>query len=91
MASCFFLLRQFEDVLIYLNSVKVSAARPCMEPPCGHVSRCELLTASARICIHVLQSYFYNEDTFYFNYAQAKAAVGNYREAEEVTGLFLHY
>ena len=24
MASCFFLLKQFEDVLIYLNSVKVS-------------------------------------------------------------------
>lgn len=24
MASCFFLLRQFDDVLIYLNSVKVS-------------------------------------------------------------------
>lgn len=23
MASCFFLLRQFEDVLIYLNSIKV--------------------------------------------------------------------
>ncbi|KPP65277.1 hypothetical protein Z043_116317, partial [Scleropages formosus] len=51
MASCFFLLRQFEDVLIYLNSVK---------------------------------SYFYNDDTFNFNYAQAKAAVGSYREAEEV-------
>ncbi|XP_069508807.1 intraflagellar transport protein 56 isoform X1 [Ambystoma mexicanum] len=51
MASCFFLLRQFEDVLIYLNSVK---------------------------------SYFYNEDTFNFNYAQAKAASGNYKEAEEV-------
>ncbi|XP_062336713.1 intraflagellar transport protein 56-like isoform X2 [Osmerus eperlanus] len=51
MASCFFLLRQFEDVLIYLNSVK---------------------------------SYFYNDDTFNFNYAQAKAAVGNYREAEEI-------
>ncbi|CAB1341986.1 unnamed protein product, partial [Coregonus sp. 'balchen'] len=50
MASCFFLLRQFEDVLIYLNSVK---------------------------------SYFYNDDAFNFNYAQAKAAVGNYREAEE--------
>ena len=30
------------------------------------------------------QSYFYNDDTFNFNYAQAKAAVGNYREAEEV-------
>lgn len=26
MASCFFLLRQFEDVLIYLNSIKVSVA-----------------------------------------------------------------
>lgn len=24
MASCFFLLRQFEDVLIYLNSIKVN-------------------------------------------------------------------
>ncbi|KAL2087089.1 hypothetical protein ACEWY4_018148 [Coilia grayii] len=51
MASCFFLLRQFEDVLIYLNSVK---------------------------------SYFYNDDTFSFNYAQAKASLGNYKEAEEV-------
>ncbi|MBN3298255.1 IFT56 protein, partial [Amia calva] len=51
MASCFFLLRQFEDVLIYLNSVK---------------------------------SYFYNDDTFNFNYAQSKAAVGNYTEAMEV-------
>uniref|UniRef100_A0A673HVD3 Intraflagellar transport protein 56 n=1 Tax=Sinocyclocheilus rhinocerous TaxID=307959 RepID=A0A673HVD3_9TELE len=51
MASCFFLLKQFEDVLIYLNSVK---------------------------------SYFYNDDMFNFNYAQAKAALGNYREAEEV-------
>uniref|UniRef100_A0A8C2IJ90 Intraflagellar transport protein 56 n=1 Tax=Cyprinus carpio TaxID=7962 RepID=A0A8C2IJ90_CYPCA len=51
MASCFFLLKQFEDVLIYLNSVK---------------------------------SYFYNDDTFNFNYAQAKAALGNYKEAEEV-------
>ncbi|XP_048575762.1 intraflagellar transport protein 56 [Nematostella vectensis] len=51
MAACFFLLKQFEDVLIYLNSIK---------------------------------SYFYNDDTFNFNYAQAKAAVGNYKEAEEI-------
>ncbi|XP_051568194.1 intraflagellar transport protein 56-like [Myxocyprinus asiaticus] len=51
MASCFFLLKQFKDVLIYLNSVK---------------------------------NYFYNDDSFNFNYAQAKAAMGNYREAEEV-------
>ena len=51
MASCYFLLKQFEDVLIYFNSIK---------------------------------SYFYNDDAFNFNYAQAKAAVGNYKEAEEV-------
>ncbi|XP_061686761.1 intraflagellar transport protein 56 [Syngnathoides biaculeatus] len=50
MASCFFLLREFNDVLIYLNSVK---------------------------------DYFYNDDTFNFNYAQAKAAIGNFKEAEE--------
>ncbi|CAG10786.1 unnamed protein product, partial [Tetraodon nigroviridis] len=50
MASCFFLLRQFEDVLIYLNSIK---------------------------------SYFYNDDAFNFNYAQAKAALGSFQEAEE--------
>ena len=51
MASCFFLLKQFEDVLIYFNSIK---------------------------------SYFYNDDSFNFNYAQAKAANGNFKEAEEV-------
>ncbi|NXN94251.1 IFT56 protein, partial [Rhinopomastus cyanomelas] len=51
MSSCFFLLRQFDKVLLYLNTVK---------------------------------SYFYNDDTFHFNYAQAKAAVGNFSEAEEV-------
>nr|CAB3267331.1 tetratricopeptide repeat protein 26-like [Phallusia mammillata] len=50
MASCFFLLKQFDDVLIYLNSIK---------------------------------TYFYNEDMFNFNYAQAKAASGNFKEAEE--------
>ncbi|KAJ3188291.1 Intraflagellar transport protein 56 [Gaertneriomyces sp. JEL0708] len=51
MASCFFLLKQFEDVLIYLNSIK---------------------------------SYFYNDDTFNFNFAQAKVATGTYDEAEEI-------
>ncbi|CAE1178741.1 TTC26 [Acanthosepion pharaonis] len=51
MASCFFLLKQFQDVLLYLNSIK---------------------------------SYFYNDDNFNFNYAQAKAANGNFKEAEEV-------
>eukprot|EP00731_Ephydatia_muelleri_P029449 Em0020g1093a len=52
MASCFFLLRQFEEVLIYLSSIK---------------------------------SYFFNDDTFNFNFAQAKAATGNFQEAEEVS------
>ncbi|XP_064477937.1 intraflagellar transport protein 56-like isoform X2 [Ornithodoros turicata] len=51
MASCFFLLKQFEDVLLYLNSIK---------------------------------SYFYNDHTFNFNYGQAKAATGNYKEAEQI-------
>jgi intraflagellar transport protein 56 len=70
MASCLFLLRQFDDVLVYLRSIK---------------------------------SYFYNDDSFNFNYAQTlvrpswahflrpklltstrQAASGNFKEAEEV-------
>uniref|UniRef100_A0A8D0PSR7 Intraflagellar transport protein 56 n=1 Tax=Sus scrofa TaxID=9823 RepID=A0A8D0PSR7_PIG len=51
MASCFFLLKQFDDVLIYLNSFK---------------------------------NYFYNDDIFNFNYAQAKAATGSTSEGEEI-------
>lgn len=50
MASCFFLIKQYDDVLIYLNSIK---------------------------------DYFYNDDTFNFNYGQALAAAGKFREAEE--------
>ncbi|ESO00852.1 hypothetical protein HELRODRAFT_112981 [Helobdella robusta] len=50
MASNFFLLKQFEEVMIYLNSIK---------------------------------SYFYNDDVFNFNYGQANAALGQYKEAEE--------
>ena len=30
------------------------------------------------------QSYFFNDDVFNFNYAQAKASTGNFQEAEEV-------
>ena len=36
-------------------------------------------------CSHV-QSYFYNDDMFNYNYAQAKAVTSNYKEAEEVGG-----
>eukprot|EP00730_Choanoeca_flexa_P001613 TRINITY_DN10709_c0_g1_i4.p1 TRINITY_DN10709_c0_g1~~TRINITY_DN10709_c0_g1_i4.p1 ORF type:complete len:583 (+),score=112.27 TRINITY_DN10709_c0_g1_i4:56-1804(+) len=50
MASCFFLLKQFDDVLVYLESIK---------------------------------SYFYNDDTFNFNYAQALASSKKWKEAEE--------
>ncbi|XP_054165935.1 intraflagellar transport protein 56-like [Oppia nitens] len=50
MASCFFLMKQFEDVLLYLSSIK---------------------------------SYFYNDDTFNLNFAQAKAATGQFRDAED--------
>lgn len=51
MASAFFLYGQFEEVLVYLNSIR---------------------------------SYFINDDTFNYNYAQAKAATGYYKEAEEL-------
>ncbi|XP_030025017.1 intraflagellar transport protein 56 isoform X2 [Manduca sexta] len=50
MASSYFLAGHFEEVLVYLNSIK---------------------------------SFFDNDDTFNFNYAQAKVATGFYREAEE--------
>ncbi|KAI9219741.1 hypothetical protein BC828DRAFT_358743 [Blastocladiella britannica] len=50
MASCFFLLRHFDDVLIYLNSIK---------------------------------AYFFNDDSFNFNFAQTKAALGAWPEALE--------
>ncbi|ORZ36831.1 tetratricopeptide repeat protein 26 [Catenaria anguillulae PL171] len=50
MASCFFLLRHFDDVLIYLNSIK---------------------------------AYFFNDDTFNYNFGQTKAALGAWAEALE--------
>ncbi|CAH1401329.1 unnamed protein product [Nezara viridula] len=50
MASAFFFQRKFDDVHLYLSSIK---------------------------------SYFFKDDAFNFNYAQAKSALGNYKEAEE--------
>lgn len=51
MASCFFLLRQFEDVLIYLNSIKVNVANKVQVmrvplPPLLFVGRKRLLKGS---------------------------------------------
>lgn len=51
MASCFFLLREFDDVLLYLSSIK---------------------------------SYFYNDETFNWNYALAKGAVSHFKECQEL-------
>lgn len=95
MASCFFLLRQFEDVLIYLNSIKVNFANKvqimCFSSAytgiCHvHIGSKRLLKGSTeeRSRAFYLQNYFYNDDAFNFNYAQAKAALGSYQEAEEV-------
>ena len=50
MASYFFLVRQFEEVVLYLSSIK---------------------------------SYFYNDDTFNFNYGQVKMLTHSFKEAEE--------
>ena len=50
MAACFFLLKQFDDVLIYLDSIK---------------------------------SYFYNDDTFNFDYGQCLASLDRWKDAEE--------
>ncbi|CAH1112190.1 unnamed protein product, partial [Psylliodes chrysocephalus] len=51
MAAAFFLANQFEEVLVYLTSIK---------------------------------SYLHSDDTFNFNFAQAKAACNQFKEAEEI-------
>ncbi|CAF3059305.1 unnamed protein product [Rotaria socialis] len=50
MAACYFLHKRFDDVIVYLSSIK---------------------------------TYFYNDDTFNFNYGQAKAHEEKWKEAEE--------
>lgn len=51
MAAAFFLAGQFEEVLVYLTSIK---------------------------------SYLHSDDTFNFNFAQAKTACNQFKEAEEI-------
>ena len=85
MASCFFLLRQFEDVLIYLNSIKARtrtrtrSKRTSSNYMCTYISTIHY-TCPMFVCA---QSYFFSDDVFNLNYAQAKASVGQYHEAEE--------
>uniref|UniRef100_A0AAX7TF35 Intraflagellar transport protein 56 n=1 Tax=Astatotilapia calliptera TaxID=8154 RepID=A0AAX7TF35_ASTCA len=51
----------------------------------GSASECGTMCVLHFLSFQILfLGYFYNDDTFNFNYAQAKAAIGNYREAEEV-------
>lgn len=98
MSSCFFLLKQFEDVLIYLNSIKASINIVCiMKMVQCILIAIKVLHKNWLLKVHVcvvfmtmsicLQSYFYNDDSFNFNYAQAKAAVGNFKESEEVCNI----
>ncbi|KAJ3100755.1 Intraflagellar transport protein 56 [Physocladia obscura] len=68
MASCFFLLKQFDDVLIYLNSIKSFY----------------LTDVNDSVIPIVNQGYFYNDDTFNYNYGQAKVAAAAYEEAEDI-------
>ena len=49
----------------------------------GDGGRWGLVGDDVDCCPLPIQSYFYNDDTFNFNFAQASAATGNFPEAEE--------
>ena len=71
MAASHFLLKRFDDVLVYLSSIKV---------------RCPLeeLFETELSFFRSLQSNFYSDDIFNFNYAQAQAKEEKWKDAEEV-------
>ena len=58
---------------------QAGSACPCVPQLRQGVRACDLIQFSTH-----LQSYFFNDDVFDFNYVQAKAATGNFQEAEEV-------
>ena len=80
MASCLFLMKQFSEVLVYLSSIKV---------PSPHFTSSHLTSphiTSPRLTSPYLtrtQTYFYNDDTFNFNYGQTLAMSQQWKEAEE--------
>lgn len=71
MASFFYLRGEFENVMVYLSSIKVK------------FSHTHTYILPFTLCA-LLQGFFFNDDNFNFNYAQAKAALGHFIEAEEV-------
>ncbi|CAF1166853.1 unnamed protein product [Adineta ricciae] len=68
MAAYHFLHQRFYDVLVYLSSIKVTS-----------FAHNTLFTDH----LHSFQAYFPNDDTFNFNYAQAKGSEQKWHEAEE--------
>ena len=66
MAACFFLLKQFDDVLLYLNRW-------------NWLSQTTSIILGFSLTPRSIKSYYYNDDVFNFDYGQAKAAVGNYQ------------
>lgn len=76
----------FTDAVQLFNCVSV-----CVSPSFITLSKhfiSTLIFFCVGITVLISQGYFYNDDTFNFNYAQAKAALGNYKEAEEVNCFF---
>lgn len=68
MAAAFFLAGQFEEVLVYLTSIKSYL----------HSGTKRFNCRKAFKLTHIL------DDTFNFNYAQAKTACNQFKEAEEI-------
>lgn len=91
MASCFFILRQFDDVLVYLSSIEVRCSSPvaqCRDHPRSvhrarrPTPRPQALSRAVPHPRHGGQAYYPNDPTFLYNYAVARAAAGKYKEAE---------
>lgn len=75
MTSFLFLRKEFENALVYLTSVKVI-----------------VMHVQVVVLLHIIefQGFFFNDDTFNFNFAQAKASVGQYQEAQEVINQLIY-
>ncbi|KAJ8983941.1 hypothetical protein NQ317_008643 [Molorchus minor] len=75
MSAAFFLAGQFEEVLIYLTSIKSYLHSDCTHPKI--YARHSWTPYTSKECLSVI------DDTFNFNFAQAKTACNQFKEAEE--------